>query len=66
MNPSPQKASDADAGEGGGANPRGVRRPEPAPPLARVDEATEGRDTSLGRPAGQTSTPAGAAWACRH
>ena len=67
-NPSPQKASDAnaDGGGGGGANPRGVRRPEPVPPLARGDEATEGRDTSPGRPAGQTSTPAGAAWACRH
>ena len=30
------------------------------------NEATEGRDTSPGRPTGQTSTPAGAAWACRH
>ena len=64
--PSPQEARNAHAGEGGGAHTRGARRPEPVPPPARGDEATEGRDTSPGRPAGQTSTPAGAAWACRH
>ena len=52
--------------EGRGTYPRGVRRPEPVPPPARGDEATEGRDTSPGWPAGQTSTPAGAAWVCRH
>ena len=65
-NPSPQKASDANTGEGRGTYLGGVRRPEPFPPPARGDEAKEGRDTSPGRPAGQTSTPAGAAWACRH
>ena len=65
--PSPQEARDAHAVRGGGgAHTRGARRPEPVPPPARGDEATEGRDTSPGRPAGQTSTPAGAAWACRH
>ena len=64
--PSPQEARDAHAGEGGGAHTRGARRPEPVPPPARGGEATEGRGTSPGRPAGQTSTPAGAAWACRH
>ena len=65
-NPSPQKVSDTNTAQGGGAYPGGVRRPEPVPPPARGDEATEGRDTSPGRPAGQTSTPTGAAWACRH
>ena len=65
--PSPQEARDAHTGEGGGgAHTRGARRPEPVPPPARGGEATEGRDTSPGRPAGQTSTPAGAAQACRH
>ena len=46
-----------------GAHTRGARRPEPVLPPARGDEATEGRDTSPGRPTRQTSTPAGAAWA---
>ena len=66
--PSPQEARNAHAGEGGGggAHTGGARRPQQVLPPARGDEATEGRDTSLGRPAGQTSTPAGAAWACRH
>ena len=64
--PSPQETRNTRAGEGGGAHTRGARRPEPAPPPAHGDEATEGRDTSPGRPAGQTSTPAGVAWAYRH
>ena len=68
--PSPQETRPAHAGEGGGRHAPGApctrSRSEPARPLAHGDEVTEGRDTSPGRPAGQTSTPARAAWACRH
>ena len=64
--PAPKRRVTHTPVRGGGAHTRGAQRPEPVPPPARGDEATEGRDTSPGRPAGQTSTPAGAAWACRH